>query len=511
MMVSRKAIKKILILTNICSLIFLILSSSFILISTNYYFIESQENSNFSTNTPRLSGSEINITTPEDKTYYSGMNGYYPATYGFESENNTEENVDGWFSFGGSSTSAQIINSIDGHNKIYEISDGSTSDLITIFTSFMDQEFGTIEYWYRSNNTLGFQFFGFYYSSEPKFYYYINSTQFHVNPPNISVRNASPNNWYHIRVDFECTEGGYMGLSNDTWKLTINGISSDELLFNSSSNSINSFVITTDMGSSDYSIYIDSVGLSWDTNYDIGDNKNEGILLSFNNNTNLDWIGYSLDGQTNITIKGNITFPVPLDGIHSIQVFGNDSIGNYYKSDIRYFIIDVIEPISSGASSSEKETSLNERPSLNLIIFLILGAIAIVVPSLYVLSKKKERKRELIRRKEILDDLDLKKKRIIQLDNGFQSNKITINEIRSDNKDKILTILSKNIDLELMDELNAINLTTISKKFLKKLNKLDIDVKSKKDILIEALSLTPRERNIILDRMLKSKFKDFIG
>lgn len=37
--------------------------------------------------TPKTSAGEITILTPENKTYTGTMNGYYPATYGFENEN----------------------------------------------------------------------------------------------------------------------------------------------------------------------------------------------------------------------------------------------------------------------------------------------------------------------------------------------------------------------------------------------------------------------------------------
>lgn len=44
-----------------------------------------------------------------------------------------------------------------------------------------------------------------------------------------------------------------------------------------------------------------------DPAYLVGDNLNEGLLFSFENSTTLDWMGYSLDGQTNRTIFGNTT------------------------------------------------------------------------------------------------------------------------------------------------------------------------------------------------------------
>lgn len=71
---------------------------------------------------------------------------------------------------------------------------------------------------------------------------------------------------------------------------------------------------------------------------------NEGLLLSFENNTNLDWMGYSLDGQNNVTILGNTTIPMLEDGQHVIQVFSNNSFGNIFQSERRHFSIDTKIP-----------------------------------------------------------------------------------------------------------------------------------------------------------------------
>ena len=72
-----------------------------------------------------------------------------------------------------------------------------------------------------------------------------------------------------------------------------------------------------------------------------------GLTLEFYTNKPLVWRGYSLDGGTNVTFSGNTTIPMPYNGPHSIQVFGNDSQGIMYQTEIRYFSIDLsIEIIS---------------------------------------------------------------------------------------------------------------------------------------------------------------------
>jgi parallel beta-helix repeat protein len=58
------------------------------------------------------------------------------------------------------------------------------------------------------------------------------------------------------------------------------------------------------------------------------------------------WIGYSLDGQLNVTITGNTTLSGLSDGSHSLIVYANDTAGNMCYSDYVYFTIDATPPIA---------------------------------------------------------------------------------------------------------------------------------------------------------------------
>jgi hypothetical protein len=70
----------------------------------------------------------------------------------------------------------------------------------------------------------------------------------------------------------------------------------------------------------------------------------EGLLLSFENSTALEWIGYSLDGLANNTILGNTTILLPEDGLHTIQMFGNNTNGKIFQSKIGSFEVDLKPP-----------------------------------------------------------------------------------------------------------------------------------------------------------------------
>jgi hypothetical protein len=59
----------------------------------------------------------------------------------------------------------------------------------------------------------------------------------------------------------------------------------------------------------------------------------------------LEWKGYSLDGNVNMTILGNTTIILPDDGTHSIQVFGSNSQSANFQSKLKYFSVDTKAPV----------------------------------------------------------------------------------------------------------------------------------------------------------------------
>jgi N-acetylneuraminic acid mutarotase len=71
-------------------------------------------------------------------------------------------------------------------------------------------------------------------------------------------------------------------------------------------------------------------------------NNNVSLVLSVNKPTN--WIGYSLDGQANITITGDTVLSSVLEGQHNIIVYVNDTFGNVVSSAAIYFSVDTRPP-----------------------------------------------------------------------------------------------------------------------------------------------------------------------
>jgi|GEM_PF-864728 len=71
----------------------------------------------------------------------------------------------------------------------------------------------------------------------------------------------------------------------------------------------------------------------------------DGVPLTLTVSESTSWIGYSLDGQANVTITGNKTLSVLSDGLHSLIVYANDTAGNTGTSEMVYFTIEIQQEV----------------------------------------------------------------------------------------------------------------------------------------------------------------------
>jgi hypothetical protein len=71
---------------------------------------------------------------------------------------------------------------------------------------------------------------------------------------------------------------------------------------------------------------------------------NDNFLLTFTVDELTSWMGYSLDGQDNITITSNSTINELTSGLHNVTVYAKDTFGNEGTSETVFFTVDVPEP-----------------------------------------------------------------------------------------------------------------------------------------------------------------------
>lgn len=69
------------------------------------------------------------------------------------------------------------------------------------------------------------------------------------------------------------------------------------------------------------------------------------VWLNFTIDEVSSWIGYSLDGNLNITVTGDTLLTSLSEGSHSVVICANDSVGNMGSSTLVWFTIDLTPPI----------------------------------------------------------------------------------------------------------------------------------------------------------------------
>jgi hypothetical protein len=70
------------------------------------------------------------------------------------------------------------------------------------------------------------------------------------------------------------------------------------------------------------------------------------------------WLGYSLDGEQNVTITGNTTLTGLSNGLHNVTVYANDTFGNQGASQTVTFTVAVPEPFPTALVAAASGASI---------------------------------------------------------------------------------------------------------------------------------------------------------
>ena len=316
---------------------------------------------------PITSNSEITLITPENKSY-GVKTGFYLSSYDFEHVSDFVDTVG-------------IIDELDGHKNILKIKYGNGMSIEGQFS----RTFGSIEFYFRTEDATDRTVMSFEGDDTiPHIYFYVVNDNWYyfdrdvINPQIVNLTdNYKPidNEWHHIRIDFDCRgSGGYLGLNNESWKVSVDGYSSNELKIFRSSGSpppclLNKIYLFSEVEQPEGGSYFDAFGYSWDTFYTIGENLNEGLPIIFEISTPFTWIAYSLDGGANVNLPGNTSILMLNNGSHSIQVMGRYLTDPIFYSTLRYFVVSPIEILTPNKDSIWEEDSTHEitwTSSLNI-------------------------------------------------------------------------------------------------------------------------------------------------
>jgi hypothetical protein len=101
------------------------------------------------------------------------------------------------------------------------------------------------------------------------------------------------------------------------------------------------------------------------------------VSLTFTVGEPTDWMGYSLNGQANVTITGNTTLKSLLDGSHYVVVYTNDTAGNMATSNMVYFTVDTTHPNITDVSQIPLENNVQPEDEVvvNTTVIDVVGGV----------------------------------------------------------------------------------------------------------------------------------------
>lgn len=162
-----------------------------------------------------------------------------------------------------------LVNEFKSHYDILKLEDENNKGHIEVQFNFNSpQKFGTIEYYVYSNGSyrlwgeLSDRSIDGLHLWNGNFSYYDGNQYVQLQPYQI-------NKWYHIILDFECSNGGYKGLNQYEWRVSINGTDYNNLKMLKEPSVIDSLRFNTAVTDSGWEIYLDVVNFSWYNEFEV--------------------------------------------------------------------------------------------------------------------------------------------------------------------------------------------------------------------------------------------------
>ena len=257
--------------------------------------------------------------------------GDYLGLYSF-TEDSVGSNPNGWTVSEGVNTYCDVIANSDNHRKVVELWDSNSGGIVMMQDS-ISRVAGTVEFWVRANYISNTQFnliLEQSYSVENiNFIIRRNSGTNWIGLYTTYTESFTPDTWYHVRLEFDCT--------TDKVKYWLNSNYKGEFNFNVPTTSINNVRVQTS-GPFAYAgcrVWVDAIDYSWAPGYYLNRNMNQGT-------TNLTYAVYE-DGiqETNwqqwtgsVQIDYNVSGQNLGVGIHNVSLVYNDEYGHWYHDDV---------------------------------------------------------------------------------------------------------------------------------------------------------------------------------
>ena len=245
-------------------------------------------NTNITVNTGNFDNTNNMLINDDINSVFTSTKEYINATWNFDNESLGTSGTDIDFVDFNNFDTCTIYNDVSPYFHYIHFYEGSTTYAV-FYNVFSNQESGTIELYTRrlennkdsvlSVNSGSTKAVLIYFRDNGYISAYY-STTYH------DFCTYNPNEWIHIRFDFECGSGSYQGLSADTYFVYVNNVKYGAYPFSTARTTLNWLLVSNNLDAGT-SIDIDNVGYSWKSDYYIGLNQEiQKPYLDFNINLN---------------------------------------------------------------------------------------------------------------------------------------------------------------------------------------------------------------------------------
>ena len=167
--------------------------------------------------------------------------------------------------------SIDYIERFGNYENVIDLFDNNINGQVSVNMNLLSEiRNGSIQFLIRTTNTsktfwlnssLSKDLIGFSLCLTNDSFFYFNGSSYE------KIVDIENDKWYHMRIDFECTNNNYSGLDKNQWKITINGTEYGNYDFGNDISFINYIELFSSNLDSEWNVYITGLNFSWDSDF----------------------------------------------------------------------------------------------------------------------------------------------------------------------------------------------------------------------------------------------------
>ena len=233
---------------------------------------------------PRIFQPDTDTGVEIDSQVHNGVYDTFDTDHNFLSSTDRADPT-GWVVFvEDANTDARVLPYFQRHKKVLELYDNNGAGKVWVHDNLPSQPaFGTIECWFRTDDSTKTTYYTIYEGAmaATSIELLVDGGFLKVNQGGlVNIVAIANDTWYHIKITFDCTAGGYDGLAEDKFYIYVTPEYGSTTRYgppydmeNTPTDWLGNVTIRSDDADSGYSSFWDAFDYSWEAGWYDGRNK----------------------------------------------------------------------------------------------------------------------------------------------------------------------------------------------------------------------------------------------